>query len=205
MSKENSFSPTRHHFPDAAIKYIEDLSRELSWFYSRDCAYGDAAIDMGLDLHPYFSHTFLEYNNIGPYFHKMPWDQIGKFIGLPNNKMIRAHITLQYPRPEVKDVPHNIHVDQQFPHIVALYYPNDSDGDTFFYANPKAYMGLMGQGDFTKANERGQGAPIVSNQVAFSIIDSRPLQKMIPECKKRNVKLLCYATLMGGFLSKRWL
>ena len=133
MSKENSFSPTRHHFPDAAIKYIEDLSRELSWFYSRDCAYGDAAIDMGLDLHPYFSHTFLEYNNIGPYFHKMPWDQIGKFIGLPNNKMIRAHITLQYPRPEVKDVPHNIHVDQQFPHIVALYYPNDSDGDTFFF------------------------------------------------------------------------
>jgi|11_taG_2_1085331.scaffolds.fasta_scaffold40442_2 hypothetical protein len=40
-----------------------------------------------------------------------------------------------------------------------------TDGDTFFYANPKAYMGLMGQGDFTKANERGQGAPIASGQL----------------------------------------
>jgi aryl-alcohol dehydrogenase-like predicted oxidoreductase len=50
-----------------------------------------------------------------------------------------------------------------------------------------------------------EGAPLVSNQVAFSIIDSRPLQKLVPECLKRNVKLLCYATLMGGFLSNRWL
>ncbi len=50
-----------------------------------------------------------------------------------------------------------------------------------------------------------QGAPIVSNQVAFSIIDTRPLQRMIPVCNERNVKLLCYATLMGGFISKRWL
>ena len=50
-----------------------------------------------------------------------------------------------------------------------------------------------------------QGAPIVSNQVAFSLIDTRPLQRMIPACNDRNVKLLCYATLMGGFISKRWL
>jgi len=40
-----------------------------------------------------------------------------------------------------------------------------TDGDTFFYANPKAYMGLMGQGDFTKANERGEGSPISSGQL----------------------------------------
>ena len=40
-----------------------------------------------------------------------------------------------------------------------------TDGDTFFYANPKAYMGLMGQGDFTKANERGEGSPIASGQL----------------------------------------
>ena len=133
MSKENLFSPTRHHFPEGVVQYIEELSYELPWFFFKDCAYGNAAIDKGLDLHPYFSHTFLENNQIGPCFHKMPWNEIGKFIGLPNNKMIRAHNTLQYPRPSVKGVPHNSHVDQHFPHIVALYYPNDSDGDTYFF------------------------------------------------------------------------
>ena len=56
-----------------------------------------------------------------------------RFIGLPNNKMIRAHNTMQYPRPEMAGVPHNIHTDNPNPHIVGLYYPNDSDGDTFFF------------------------------------------------------------------------
>ena len=41
-----------------------------------------------------------------------------------------------------------------------------TDGDTFFYANPKAYMGLMGQGDFTESQKRGDAVnPIVSGNV----------------------------------------
>ena len=47
--------------------------------------------------------------------------------------MIRAHNTLQYPRPDMEGVPHNPHTDNENPHIVGLYYPNDSDGDTFFF------------------------------------------------------------------------
>lgn len=50
-----------------------------------------------------------------------------------------------------------------------------------------------------------QNAPIVSNQVAFSIVDTRPLIKMIPACAEKNVKLLVYGSLMGGFLSSYWL
>ena len=133
MSNESSLSITRHHFPEGVVDYIEKLSHELPWFYSVDCAYGEEAKKRGLPMNPYFSHTFLENNTAGPFFNKMPWNEIGSFIGLPNNKMIRAHNTLQYPRPEIKDVPHNAHTDQGFPHIVALYYPNDSDGDTFFF------------------------------------------------------------------------
>lgn len=49
-----------------------------------------------------------------------------------------------------------------------------------------------------------QDAPIVSNQVAFSLIDTRPLERMVPACKENNVKLLCYGTLMGGFISSTW-
>ena len=50
-----------------------------------------------------------------------------------------------------------------------------------------------------------QNAPIISNQVSFSILDDRPLKVMIPECKKRNVQLLVYGTLLGGFLTDKWL
>jgi aryl-alcohol dehydrogenase-like predicted oxidoreductase len=49
-----------------------------------------------------------------------------------------------------------------------------------------------------------QDAPIVSNQVSFSVLDTRPLQFMIPACKEKGVKLLCYGALLGGFLSSSW-
>lgn len=50
-----------------------------------------------------------------------------------------------------------------------------------------------------------EGAPIVSNQVSFSVLDTRPLEKMTDFGVENNVKLLCYGTLLGGFLSERWL
>ena len=133
-SKDNSFSVTRHKFPPDAVDYIEDLTYQLPWFFFKDCAYGNAAKEKGLPMNPYFSHTFLQDGEIDRhFFHKMPWNEIGQWIGLPNNLMIRAHNTLQYPRPDAKDIPHNMHVDQHFPHIVGLYYPNESDGDTYFF------------------------------------------------------------------------
>jgi len=52
--------------------------------------------------------------------------------------------------------------------------------------------------------ELGPGA-IVSNQVQFSLIDTRPLHEMANVCEKHNVKLLTYGTLCGGFLADRWL
>jgi len=48
-------------------------------------------------------------------------------------------------------------------------------------------------------------AVIVSNQVQFSLIDTRPLHGMADVCEKHNLKLLTYGTLCGGFLSDRWL
>ena len=48
-------------------------------------------------------------------------------------------------------------------------------------------------------------APIISNQVSFSVLDTRPKQFMISTCEKNGVKLLTYGTLLGGFLSEKWL
>ncbi|KAG7089495.1 hypothetical protein E1B28_011175 [Marasmius oreades] len=46
---------------------------------------------------------------------------------------------------------------------------------------------------------------IISNQVQFSLIDSRPLFKMIGVCEMYGIKLLTYGTFCGGFLSDKWL
>ncbi|KAG9308213.1 NADP-dependent oxidoreductase domain-containing protein [Chiua virens] len=46
---------------------------------------------------------------------------------------------------------------------------------------------------------------IVSNQVQFSLIDTRPLDGMADVCERHNVKLLTYGTLCGGFLADKWL
>ncbi|KAL1744469.1 NADP-dependent oxidoreductase domain-containing protein [Schizophyllum fasciatum] len=46
---------------------------------------------------------------------------------------------------------------------------------------------------------------IVSNQVQYSLIDSRPIVDMAAVCKKYGLKLLTYGSFCGGFLSDRWL
>lgn len=50
-----------------------------------------------------------------------------------------------------------------------------------------------------------RGIPITSNQVQFSVIDSRPLSAMSPYCADHGIHLLTYGTLMGGFLSDEYL
>lgn len=49
------------------------------------------------------------------------------------------------------------------------------------------------------------GAPIVSNQVSFSLIDRRAAGPLSELCRRKGVKLLAYGTLCGGFLSEAWL
>ncbi|KAI5283728.1 hypothetical protein KEM54_001904 [Ascosphaera aggregata] len=49
------------------------------------------------------------------------------------------------------------------------------------------------------------GVPIATNQVQFSIIDSRPTYAMADACLKHNIKLTTYGTLCGGFLAEKWI
>lgn len=49
------------------------------------------------------------------------------------------------------------------------------------------------------------GFKLVSNQVQYSIIDQRPQVRMAPFCQKNGIKLLTYGTLLGGFLSEKYL
>lgn len=50
-----------------------------------------------------------------------------------------------------------------------------------------------------------KGFEIVSNQVQYSILDQRPQKVMAPFFAKHGIKILSYGTLLGGFLSEKYL
>ena len=69
-------------------------------------------------------------------------------------------------------------------------------------------IGHIGLTNFDTAHLRvllAEGLPIASNQVCCSLLDRRATEAMQALCLERGVKLLCYGTLGGGFLSERWL
>jgi aryl-alcohol dehydrogenase-like predicted oxidoreductase len=50
-----------------------------------------------------------------------------------------------------------------------------------------------------------QGVEIISNQIQYSILDQRPEKLMVPFCLQNQIHLLSYGTLLGGFLSEKYL
>ncbi|KIK64370.1 hypothetical protein GYMLUDRAFT_220864 [Collybiopsis luxurians FD-317 M1] len=46
---------------------------------------------------------------------------------------------------------------------------------------------------------------IVSNQIQYSLIDTRPTMRMEAVCQKYGIKMLTYGSFCGGFLSEKWL
>lgn len=66
----------------------------------------------------------------------------------------------------------------------------------------------LGLTNFNTAHVRillSLGVPIVSNQVHYSLLDSRPAGEMTEVCESHGIKLLCYGTVAGGFFSEKWL
>lgn len=49
------------------------------------------------------------------------------------------------------------------------------------------------------------GCPIISNQVQYSLLDTRPENGMIDYCSSRGIWILPYGTVAGGFLTDRYL
>jgi aryl-alcohol dehydrogenase-like predicted oxidoreductase len=49
------------------------------------------------------------------------------------------------------------------------------------------------------------GVPVTAHQIQYSLLDDRPNLGMVEYCGSKNIALLCYGTVSGGFLSERWL
>ncbi len=49
------------------------------------------------------------------------------------------------------------------------------------------------------------GIDLVATQVQYSLLDSRPQGRYSDWCRERNISMLCYGTIAGGFLTEHWL
>jgi aryl-alcohol dehydrogenase-like predicted oxidoreductase/enamine deaminase RidA (YjgF/YER057c/UK114 family) len=69
-------------------------------------------------------------------------------------------------------------------------------------------IGALGVTNFDTAHLRvaiASGIRLASNQVSGSLLDTRFTRALAPYAAAHGVGLLCYGTLLGGFLSERWL
>jgi aryl-alcohol dehydrogenase-like predicted oxidoreductase len=49
------------------------------------------------------------------------------------------------------------------------------------------------------------GVQVVAHQLQYSLVDDRPNIRMVEYCRDKGIALLCYGTVLGGFLTERWL
>jgi len=116
-------------YQDAIEQSIFD-DDNFSWFLEKDITRG------GKTFNNYgFKHTLKFENgnvasNLLSFFMPMVYTVTEK-NNLNYNNIIKARIFLQTPR---NNKSYNIpHIDLNYPHLVFLYYVNDSDGDTFLF------------------------------------------------------------------------
>lgn len=68
-------------------------------------------------------------------------------------------------------------------------------------------IALIGGTNFDAAHARlliDAGVKLATMQIQYSPLDTRPAGPMSKLCAASGMKLLCYGTLAGGFLSERW-
>ena len=72
----------------------------------------------------------------------------------------------------------------------------------------KGKIGLLGVNNWSEAAMQpfiDAGFDLVSTQVQYSLLDNRPAGAFARWCAGNRMKMLCYGTLAGGFLTERWL
>ena len=83
--------------------------------------------------------------------------------------------------------------------------------DSLFYLQELKEEGLihsLGVTNFDTAHLRiakSSGIDLVTNQVSYSLVDRRAGGQMADYCSAHGISILAYGTVLGGFLSKKWL
>ena len=120
-----------------------------------------------------------------------------------DKKMVRQAIELALERMQQNSI--------DLMQFHAWLYADPSWLDGLFYLKELKEEGLIQNIGVTNFDANhlqialASGIPIISNQISHSVLDRRALGEMKQVCDEYNVKLFAYGTLLGGFLSERWL
>ena len=116
------------------------LSKSHPWYFIPDITHGHDTYKTDNSI-PGYKHAYFDVAYGGMlstyfgYFHSIPSIIFDK-IGYKNRpELMRIYSFMQLPLIRPEDYLHdNLHIDyDNVPHIVCLYYVNDTDGDTFIY------------------------------------------------------------------------
>jgi hypothetical protein len=131
------------NFMPTPIQYQWELAlleSNFSWTYLKDATRpNDGNIDINNRVESFGNTLFDQSENyISPEFPQFYGGIfiINDVIEKSYHDMYRFRVGLIVPDIK-KRLHHNIHTDFSFDHTTALYYVNDSDGDTFFFDNDK--------------------------------------------------------------------
>jgi hypothetical protein len=111
------------------------LGSNFPWYYNPSLVSPDQQFSQRADNHQGFNHLFLEAGKISPHFESL-YPLVLSITSHPcivSNNLVRmrANLTLNSAGSSLEH--HLPHIDSFFPHYVAIYYVNDSDGDTIIF------------------------------------------------------------------------
>jgi len=123
--------------------------------------------------------------------------------GLPSREMVRAAVEKSMKRLQTDCI--------DLMQFHAWDYTHPGWMETMFHLDDLRKKGLiraLGVTNLDTVHLRmavDSGIPIVSNQIAHSLLDQRAVQEMYAYCTANGIRLLAYGTVAGGFLSEKWL
>ncbi len=118
--------------------HLETLmtSFEFPWLFNKYMVSGDEDFKDDPNNHPGFNHFFYEQSKPLSNFFNLIYPlvlSITSQTGVPFNQLIRMRANLTLSNPGSTQDHHMPHIDSFFPHWNAIYYVNDSDGDTVIF------------------------------------------------------------------------
>lgn len=126
-------------FQDFLFKQLNP--KFLNWTFLENVAYDDAntyGVSCGLSNTPFINDQIL--NTSYWFLYPFLLEVCGKQnIVVKNLLKIRIGLYINSSSEKV----HNAHIDREAPHMAALYYPHDCDGDTFFYTDHTAVKEIL--------------------------------------------------------------
>jgi len=136
--------------------YIEEVMTGFNfpWYFNRNLVSPDTDFLNRKDNHQGFNHFFFEEGKPSTHFDLLyPLVlSITSHNAVKANKLIRMRANLTLQNQDMSLTHHMPHIDSYYPHWVAIYYVNDSDGDTFIF-NEKNINYDSGDFDIQKIKE----------------------------------------------------